>query len=191
MRNTLIALLTLILLGAGATYFYFSPRFAFDEIREAAKANDTEKLAERVDFPKLREGVKAQLNAQVAQKMSEELGDNPFAAFGAALATVAVDSLVDAYVSPAAIGALAAGLSPQHGKPKSRRRAEADPAPVPNADTNQSNATPAPPKAEKNFVQFDALDRASVHITGKHGEKLRFVLHLDGVRWRLVNIVLD
>lgn len=189
MRRTIIFILTLALLGGGAAYFYFSPRLAVAGIRAAAKGNDTDKLAERVDFPKLREGVKAQLNTLLRGKVDRELGKTPFAAFGAAMATVAVDAMVDAYVSPAGIGALAGGLSPRHA---AKRRLQPEP---PSADAtaaaaDQGGATPDRPKAEKIAVEFDSLAQASAYVTGKRGEKVRFVLHLDGFRWRLINIVL-
>ncbi|WP_156303125.1 DUF2939 domain-containing protein, partial [Methylogaea oryzae] len=90
MRKSVTAVLTLALLGAGAGYFYASPRLALAEIQQAAKNNDTDALAEKVDFPQLRAGVKTQLNTLIQGKIGRELGGNPFAAFGAAMATVAV-----------------------------------------------------------------------------------------------------
>lgn len=184
MRNAIIAVLMLALAGAGSTYFYFSPRLALAEIQKAAKNNDTATLAERVDFPRLRAGVKEQLDGLIQQKVARELGHNPFAAFGTAMATAAVDSLVDAYVSPAAIGALAGGLSPRHAA-KTPRRALPEPPIAPAAE----DPTPDRPKAGKAAVVFNSLSHASAIVTGKHGEKVRFELQLEAWHWRLVNII--
>ena len=96
------------LLAAGAGliiggYAYASPYIAINGIRTAAQEGDTIKLKKMIDFPEVRSSMKEQIKSAVTIKMTKELSDNPFAAFGMAMVGGMVDNLVDGLVTSTAI----------------------------------------------------------------------------------------
>ena len=110
------------LLAAGAGliiggYAYASPYIAINGIRTAAQEGDTKKLKKMIDFPEVRSSMKEQIKSAVTIKMTKELSDNPFAAFGMAMVGGMVDNLVDDLVTPTAIKAmLVDGKTPQEAE---------------------------------------------------------------------------
>ena len=92
-----------------AAFVFLRPYFILGEIKSAAKSGDAERLAELVDFPALRENLKAQLNANFMKHMSQDLQGNPFAGLGMMLGTALVDKMVDSFVSPSGLAAITAG----------------------------------------------------------------------------------
>jgi hypothetical protein len=102
--NKLVAALALIAALFLAAYGG-SPYWAVQQLREAARTGDQEKLEAHVDFPAVRDSIKSQLNAAIAERVQAE-GDaenNPFAVLGAMLAPAIVEQAVNAYVTPDAI----------------------------------------------------------------------------------------
>ncbi len=109
-------------LCAAAVWLYFTPHLAVKRLQEAAEAGDREALAELVDFPSVRASVKEEVRSAMAEQIDKQ-GDNPFARFGAALAGMMVDPLVDSFVTPGGIAAAVRGERPSVGK-EGRERAE-------------------------------------------------------------------
>ncbi|WP_051949352.1 DUF2939 domain-containing protein [Methylosinus sp. PW1] len=118
MRRALIAvfaLLALALLYAG--YAFLSLR----QLEAGVKAGDAAAISDHVDFPAVRASIKEQLSAIVMSRALDEadrrrsagarLGAGLLAAIGPAL----IDTAVDRFVSPAAIGALLARRAPAAG----------------------------------------------------------------------------
>jgi hypothetical protein len=93
----------LILLAGSALYSYFTPQLALKSIKDAAKAQDTERLHDLIDFEAVRAGLKEDLRTVFRASAGEELRDNPFAGLGLALVGVMIDPLVDALVSPSSL----------------------------------------------------------------------------------------
>lgn len=112
----------LLALCAAAVWLYFTPHLAVKRLQAAAEAGDREALAELVDFPSVRASVKEEVRQAMAEKIGKE-DDNPFARFGAALAGMMVDPLVDSFVTPGGIAAAVSGERPSVGK-EGRERAE-------------------------------------------------------------------
>jgi hypothetical protein len=89
-----------VLLAAGvAGYWYWSPYLAVRELREAAVAADATRFNERVDFPKVRESLKAQFATRIDKGESADAG----AALGGLFARVLVDKMIDVAVRPETI----------------------------------------------------------------------------------------
>ncbi|MDQ1817146.1 DUF2939 domain-containing protein [Massilia sp. CCM 9210] len=89
--------------AAGAAYWYYSPLIALNQMRAAARENNAERFNERVDYPRLRESVKAQLgaamNGEVKRSDTSGLGEAG-AAIGKMLGMAMADKMVDAMVRP-------------------------------------------------------------------------------------------
>lgn len=89
----------LAIVGAGiAIYWYYSPYLTIHAMREAAQTKDADAFNERVDYPKVRESLKGQMSAMMAEKVGQT--DNAFAAFGTMLGTAVAHQAVDAFVKP-------------------------------------------------------------------------------------------
>lgn len=108
-------------LCAAAVWLYFTPHLAAKRLQEAAEAGDREALAQLVDFPSVRASVKEEVRQALAGRIDKEADDDPFARFGAALAGMVVDPLVDSFVTPDGIAAVVRGERPSIG---GRERAE-------------------------------------------------------------------
>ncbi|MBG0810185.1 DUF2939 domain-containing protein [Methylosinus sp. H3A] len=115
MRRALIAfvaLLALALLYAG--YAFLSLR----QLEAGVKAGNAEAISDHVDFPAVRTSIKEQLATIVMTRALDEADKNrsPGARLGAgllaAIGPALIDTAVDRFVSPAAIGALLSRRAP-------------------------------------------------------------------------------
>ena len=105
MKKTALALG--ILVAGLAAWFYFSPRLAAKHLRDAARAGDVEALSELVDFPLVREQLKADLKASLLESTSKRDSANALGgALAAGLGGLMVDGLVNQFISPSGIAAL-------------------------------------------------------------------------------------
>lgn len=88
--------------------FVVTPALAVQGIIGAARAGDATALEQRVDFPALRDSLKAEMNARMRAEVREELRgeDRGLAALGMILAPTLMDSAVDVFVTPDAVAAM-------------------------------------------------------------------------------------
>ena len=100
--------LTLFLLGAMAVgaWFYWSPRAAARDLRRAAMNGDVEELQRLVDFPLVREQMKADLKASMMRSVDTSPGGGLASALVTGFGGMMVDGLVNQVVSPSGIAAL-------------------------------------------------------------------------------------
>lgn len=114
MPRTLGALLVLIVVLVAAAYLG-SPFYAFQQLREAAREGDRDRLAALVDFPAVREDLKHQVDSG-AVKLAREASNVGFPAVMALgkLGSMLGDRAVDRLVTPEAISTmLTLGRSPR------------------------------------------------------------------------------
>ncbi|OYZ12556.1 MAG: hypothetical protein B7Y36_03390 [Novosphingobium sp. 28-62-57] len=117
MRNRVILIVGGLLFIFGIAYFG-SPYLAARNLQEAAKSVDADALESSVDFPAVRDSLKSQLNAVMVKKMSEDssMKSNPFVGLGLMMAPAIIDRMVDSFVTPDGIAAIARGQKPNEGK---------------------------------------------------------------------------
>ena len=86
-----------------------SPYWAARQLRVAAASGDIDAIEQLVDFPAVRESLKSQLTVMLTNKMNEDpnLKGNPFAGFGMMLMPTMINNMVDGFVTPDAISAMA------------------------------------------------------------------------------------
>ena len=89
------AILALILLAA----YIASPFWTLNGMKNAVANNDAISIADSVDFPALRESLKANIQAQMASETAKPDADG-FEAFGSALAAMMIGPMIDALVTP-------------------------------------------------------------------------------------------
>src|SRR5215469_12736545 len=119
--KSLVAVVLVLLLGVAA-YWYWSPFLALRQLQTAARNGDAEEFNRHVDYPRLRESLKDQFSALVAQKLgAQKDSGNPLAALGSMIGLGLVNQLVDVMVRPETVMA-----AMSHG-----RLAQPAPAPTP------------------------------------------------------------
>jgi type II secretion system protein G len=90
---------------AVAAYWYWSPLLAVHQLRTAAREGDADSFNDRVDYPRLRESLKGQFSALMAEQLGGATNGGSDAAragsaLGAMLGMTLVDRMVDAMVRP-------------------------------------------------------------------------------------------
>ena len=110
-KKIVLGVAALLLLALAS---FASPWWSVWQMRSAAQAGDAEKLAEYVDFPALRESLKAEFFATVTKPMLEDpkMKDNPFAGLGVMIANAMIGPMVDAMISPSGLASMLAGNRP-------------------------------------------------------------------------------
>jgi len=111
-KSIKLYLVAIVLLVAGIC-FYFTPHLAAYNMKKAADNKDTEALSGYVDYPSLRESLKANFNAKIANEITKKEDKNPFNALGAAFAAALLNPMIDALVTPESLAMLMKGEKPQ------------------------------------------------------------------------------
>lgn len=89
--NSKIKLSIIVILVAFGTWLYFAPYLAVSGMKAGAEAKDAVKLSSYVNFPALKESLKASFRAKLASGAAKKPEGNPFGAVGAALAVAFVN----------------------------------------------------------------------------------------------------
>ncbi len=153
---------------AFGTWFYFTPHLAVSGMKSAAEAKDAAKLSGYVNFPALKESLKASFNAKLASEVTKEKDANPFAALGAVLAAALINPMIDALVTPESLAMMMKGDKPQPAK---------------NATQSKSSASDADIS-----MSYESFDRFVVTVKKKGGaeEPMGLVFNRDGMfSWKL------
>lgn len=108
MSRRLLTRLIAVLVGAFLVAFFASPVVAVRSLINAARTGDEARLERLVDFPAVRDDLKAQLNVRLARRLraDPDLRDDPLSGLGLVLAPSLVSGVVDAFVTPQAIAAM-------------------------------------------------------------------------------------
>lgn len=165
MRIALAALL--VVLGV---WFYCTPYLAVNSMRSAAEGKNAAKFSGYVDFPAVKEDLKATFNAKLAAQMGKEKGENPFAAMGEAMAAALINPIVEALVTPESLASMMEG--------------EKEKAPSAENDSKSSESKPT----TETSMAYEGLNRFVVTVTQKKetGEAIGLVFHRVGFfSWKL------
>ncbi|SCW38633.1 Protein of unknown function [Pseudomonas peli] len=161
-----------------AGYVIAAPYITVYQIRQAAKASDADALEQHIDFPSVRESLKAQMNAHVMESAKTELADNPFAAFGVAFASALVDRMVTAFVTPAGLAEMMKGKKPAMAGSAGEEKGSA-------SDTHEREPF------EGADMGYQGPNRFVVTVTNaKGGDPARFILKRSGISWQLSDVKL-
>ncbi len=102
---------TLVLI---ALWFFLSPYITVYRLRDAAERGDSDRLSAMIDYPALRESLKANLRATMAARVTED--DDALATLGILWMGAMIDPLVDSLISPEGMAALVQGAIPKPGQ---------------------------------------------------------------------------
>jgi len=101
MKKLLIGLAAAAVVGLGVAWAA-APVLAAQGLIRAARAGDSRKLEELVDFPALRQSLKEELNAELVARMRRdpEMADSALGGLGLMLAPMLLSGAVDTLVTP-------------------------------------------------------------------------------------------
>lgn len=97
-RSTGIILGLVAVVAVG--YVAASPYLAVHAMRDAAMAGDAPGVGEYVDFPAVKDSLKASMTAVVMKSAGEQGAENPMAGAGAMFAMALMGPMIDAAASP-------------------------------------------------------------------------------------------
>ncbi|MFA7239599.1 MAG: DUF2939 domain-containing protein [Sulfuricellaceae bacterium] len=163
-----ITLSIVIALIAFCTWFYFTPHLAVNGMKTGAEAKDAAKLSSYVNYPALKESLKAGFSAKLtsgAAKESKLLG-----VLGAALADAVVNPTIDALITPESLAMIMRGDKPQP------------------ANNATKNTTQSKPSETETSMAYESFDRFVVTIKkkGATGEPFGLVFNREGLfSWKL------
>lgn len=162
-----LAVLLLVLAGL-AGWAGSGPYRVADEIREGIRTADTALLEKHVDFPRVRDSLKQQLSESISARAERDSATNPFAKMAAGIALALVDSMVDAFVTPAGLAGLAGGS-------------------VGDADAGGRDERPEPFRNARKV--WESPGRFAIRVPGRDGhEDVVFLLTREGLQWRMTSI---
>lgn len=81
---------------------YFSPYWDLHQMKTAVENRDAERFSAKVDFPALRESIKAQMGLALDKELAGA-SDKPLAGLGQMMANALLGPIVEAAVSPAGV----------------------------------------------------------------------------------------
>jgi hypothetical protein len=163
-----ITLSLAIVFVAFCTWFYFTPHLAAHGMKTSAEAKDAAKLSSYVNYPALKENLKASFGAKLTSGVAKE--SKLLGVLGAALADVVVNPTIDALVTPESLAMILRGDKPQP------------------ANNSTKNTTQSKPSGTETSMAYESFDRFVVTIKkkGASGEPFGLVFNREGLfSWKL------
>jgi hypothetical protein len=93
----------LIVIASGALWYFESPVWTLKGMKDAAQSHDADALNAYIDYPVLRESLKAELMVRAAAEARKD--KSGFGALGLAVGSAVLRPLIDGLVSPAGMRA--------------------------------------------------------------------------------------
>jgi hypothetical protein len=177
MRKIVIAAAAaaVLLAASFAGWYFVSPGLAVKAIVEAAQENDEARFSSYVDYPSLREDMKAELTGRLQAEAKRD--GSPEAKLGLAMGMAMMGPLVDSMVSPKGMKAAFANLAKeQSGKAKAGGSG---------AGTGKQSEA-ADPEPEIRRIDFNTFV-----VTGKGNAGSGLVFERRGLGWKLAGVELS
>jgi hypothetical protein len=169
------------LVAAASVWFYSTPYLAVHSMRAAVDAKDAPKLSRYIDFPAVRESVKATLNAKMMSQMAKiNKSESPFAGIGAAFAMAMVGPMVDAMITPEGMAMMMKGERPTPDRAS--------------APARQPELQPVAQKSEPEIetsMFYEGFDQFVVTVkqVASSDEPIGFVMQRQGLfSWKVVSV---
>ena len=100
--------LVLVVLMLASLYYVISPFLFLGSLQTAIRDGDATALENLVDFPSVRQSLKAQMAVAFTHFMNSDSGikDNPFSGLGLLLGPAMIDRIVESYCTPEIIASM-------------------------------------------------------------------------------------
>jgi hypothetical protein len=167
-RNVKVGLTAVFIISLGV-WFYFTPHLAVHKMRRAAEARDSATLSSYINFPALKESLKASFSAKLASEAGKKQSDHPFAALGAVFAAALINPMIDALVTPESLAMIMKGERPD-------------------LETKDRPKSPSAASETEISTGYESFDRFVVRIKkrGSPEEPVRFEFTREGLfSWKL------
>jgi hypothetical protein len=175
MTNKIKVWLVAAIVVIGSGWFYYTPYLAVKNMRLAAERKDSAGVSRYVNYPAVRESLKASLNAMIFGEAAKAKDNNPFGAIGAAFAVALIGPMVDAMVTPEAMAAMMKGE-----KPTTQRATE--------AAAQQSKESEADVEIHMGYESFDQF-AVSARKKGSSDNPIALVFQREGLMsWKLTAV---
>lgn len=92
-----------LIIAAGVLWYLASPGWTLHQMKAAAAANDADALNSYIDYPALRDDLKAEMLGQMVAEAKKD--KSPFGGLGLAIGTAITGPAVDRLITPAAMRA--------------------------------------------------------------------------------------
>ena len=168
-----IYLLTVLLLLG---YFAGSPYLTLMNLKSDIESRNGESLADKIDFPSVRESLKDQFNMAMAKEtMDSSDEDDPWgtagAALGAVFASTLVDRMVDGLVTPSGLIELMSSGE---------------------IDSNSDGGVQAERQQELAItdavLSYEGVNKFSATLINDDGDEMRIILKRRGLSWVVTDI---
>ena len=157
-----------------AIYLYASPYIALYNIKNAAEQKDADKLSGYIDFPSVKQSIKDQVKAAMAEELAASDEQDGFEALGTMLAAAMIDPIIDGLVTPDGVALMLQGQKLDFDL---------------NSDTSEDKA-----KINNEDIDYKAgylsFNRFKVQIidADDSDESLDVIMHRDGLSWKVTRI---
>ena len=171
--------LTLCILAVLLAAYFGSVYLFLGSLPGALRSGDAARIEDKVDFPAVRQSLKGQLSAAIAQKFSSdpEMKDNPFKGLGALFAPIMIERMIDAYCTPDFIAGYA------------RRQAAGDPNPPQSAvNDGFSHKGPAPALPPLDLSSLGGVSFPSLGTFQFKAKDAQVTARLEGWNWKIVRV---
>jgi hypothetical protein len=155
----------LIIIASSALWYFESPAWTLKGMNDAAQSHDADALNAYIDYPALRESLKAELTARMMAEAQQD--KSGFGALGAAFGSAMMGPMIDGLVSPS--GMRAALLA--------SKQADAPP-----AAASALHVPEKPVIVRRNFSEF--------LVTAKDQPNSGLVFERHGLSWMLSGVEL-
>jgi Protein of unknown function (DUF2939) len=179
----LFSLTAVLAVFALCGWFYFTPHLTLKSMKDAADSRNGEKLVEHVNFPLLREAIKARLNSKLSDRASKEGQTNPLSGLSTALFAKMVDPLVEKMLTPDNLMTVFKGNASAlpMGRPQGKDR-----------DQGKSEEEPKGKESTQDIsMGYESFNRFSASVKKKGSKDAPVTIHLQRegiVSWKLIDI---
>lgn len=164
-----------------AGWYFVSPGLTVKAMVEAAQENDEARFSSYVDYPALREDMKAELTGRLQEEAKRD--GSPGAKLGLAMGMAMMGPLVDSMVSPGGMKAAFASLAKEQAAKGKAQPGGAGAAGKGDAAGAKSEPEPEP---EIRRIDFDTFV-----VTGKGTPGSGLVFERRGLGWKLAGVELS
>jgi hypothetical protein len=162
MRKWLVAVAAVLALVGG--WWYASPLWTLREMRQAAMERNADRFSSYIDYPAVRESLKAEIRKSVMQDMSAQSSRG--ASIGSAFALALLGPLVDAMITPETVRTMFAKQAPTANPPKAKPK--------------------LPSAANDPIIERDGFDQ--FRVRDRDPSKGSIIFHRFGLGWKMVGI---
>lgn len=177
-------LILLLILGGG---YIAWPRYSVEQLENAARTEDLDKLQRYIDFPELRDNLQQRLQRQLRDSMGEEIPPELSDLFVAG-SNLFMAPLLRQLITPGGVAELLRGGRDLRAFERELYRQQWEPMEEP--DRSGPDAVTKENGWQLQGWRLTGLNRAAADYGDGESRELRLILERQGLHWRLVDIAL-